>query len=188
MTRTLRGITKWTIEDLGSLPDTGLQYELLDGVLHVNPLPTVLHQVIRMELALLLRQACPPDLYVLGTQIDWQPDRCTSLQPDVLVFPKQDLDDERITGPLVLAVEVLSPATRYRDTVLKRAKYQSAGVGSYWVIDPSVPSILVGDLVDGVYEVVGEARRDECLNLHLPYPVTVTPSALSAPRRRFSTA
>lgn len=39
------GFRDWTIEDLDQLPDDGLQYELLDGMLLVSPSPTRRHQI-----------------------------------------------------------------------------------------------------------------------------------------------
>ncbi len=35
----------WTVDDLGRLPDDGLRYELVDGVLLVSPSPLVPHQL-----------------------------------------------------------------------------------------------------------------------------------------------
>ena len=34
----------WTVDDLDLLPDDGLQYELLDGLLLVPPAPIPVHQ------------------------------------------------------------------------------------------------------------------------------------------------
>lgn len=184
MTVMPRDYGEWTVDDLEHLPDDGLQYELLDGVLLVSPAPVTKHQVAGAELVSLLRAACSPDLYVLFAPLDWQPDRRTSLQPDVLVVPKTCLDGKNITVPLTLAVEVLSPSTQRKDLVLKRSKYEDAGVASYWVVDPELPSVVAFDLVDGHYQTVGEAKGDEKLELALPFPITVTPSDLLAPYAR----
>ncbi len=177
---------EWTVDDLGQLPNDGLQYELLDGVLHVSAIPTIEHQVIRNELFTVLHDVCPPDLFALCTPVDWQPDSRTSLQPDVLVFPNEYLRHKHFCSPLVLAVEILSPSTRYRDLVLKRDKYASSGVSSYWVVDPDVPSILAGDLVDGRYRVVAEVAGSESVDLQLPFPVTLCPAALVSRWRRLT--
>jgi Uma2 family endonuclease len=77
-----------------------------------------------------------------------------------------------------LAVEVPSPSTRGRDLVEKRAKYESAAVASYWVVDPDPPSVLAWDLVDRRYQIAGQAIGGEKLELKLPFPVALTPSAL----------
>ena len=38
------GAAEWTVDDLDQLPDDGLRYELLDGILLVSPAPTRRHQ------------------------------------------------------------------------------------------------------------------------------------------------
>ena len=102
----------WTVHDLDLLPDDGLQYELLDGSLLVSPAPTTRHQRAVARLYLLLAAACPDDLELFFAPLDWRPDIRTSLQPDLLVVRKQDVELANITRPLVLAVEILSPSTR----------------------------------------------------------------------------
>ena len=80
-----------------------------------------------------------------------------------------------LTRPLVLAIEVLSPASRRKDAVLKRSKYQDSGSSHYWIIDPAEPSILALELVESTYRTVGEAAGDTPLILDRPFPVTVAP-------------
>ena len=172
---------KWTLVELDRLPDDGQRYELLDGLLLVSPAPVVKHQVALGELYAILRAACPPELYVLCAPVDWRPGGPTSLQPDLLVVSKTWLDAKNITDVLILAVEVLSPSTRRVDLVGKRAKYESSGVPSYWVVDPEIPSVLAWDLVDGHYRAAGAAEADQALDLKLPFPVTVNPEALVTP-------
>ena len=41
--------------------------------------------------------------------------------------------------------EILSPATRMKDMVLKLYKYQNAGVKEYWIIDPKNRTVTVHD-------------------------------------------
>jgi Uma2 family endonuclease len=137
MTVMPRGAAEWTVDDLDLLPDDGLQYELLDGLLLVSPSPSNRHQRAGGKLFILLSQACPPDMDVLFA-LDWRPDRLTSLQPDVLVVGDTDLDTV-VGETMILAVEILSPSTRRKDPFLKRSKYQDAGVPSYWIIDPAAP-------------------------------------------------
>jgi Uma2 family endonuclease len=169
----------WTVADLELLPDDGLQYELLDGVLLVSPAPVPVHQRAILRLAVQLTDACPPSgMEVFVAPLDWQPDDRTSLQPDLLVVRDEDVEAKNIRKPLLLAVEVLSPSTRRKDLVLKRSKYEDVGVRSYWVVDPEEPSILVNDLVEGRYVETGRACGSAELRVERPFPLTITPSTL----------
>jgi Uma2 family endonuclease len=167
----------WTVGDLDAVPDDGLQHELLDGMLLVSPAPSRGHQRAAARIFLELTAACPTSREVLFSPLDWRPDQWTSLQPDVLVLNTNDLDVP-VSESMILAVEVLSPSTRRKDLFLKRSKYQDAGVASYWIVDPVVPSVTVLDLVDGNYVTVGEATGDEPLTLEKPYPITIIPADL----------
>ena len=171
------GAAEWTVDDLDQLPDDGLRYELLDGILLVSPAPTRRHQRAVLQLGLVLQAACPPELEVLVAPLDWRPDRKTSLQPDVLVLGNRDLTSTAAEA-MILAVEVLSPSSRRKDAIYKRSKYEDEGVASYWIVDPEAPSILALDLVDGRYEIVGEALGDQAVTLENPFPVTIVPSGL----------
>ena len=168
---------EWTVDDLERIPDDGLQYELLDGMLLVSPAPSRNHQRAVGRLFILLTEACPPNFEAFVSPLDWRPDQLTSLQPDVLVLNSTHLDVP-VDESMILAVEVLSPSTRRKDLFLKRSKYEDAGVASYWIIDPATPSITALDLVDGHYVTVGEAIGDASITLEKPYLITIVPSAL----------
>ncbi|NEE02122.1 Uma2 family endonuclease [Phytoactinopolyspora halotolerans] len=168
----------WTVDDLEQLPDDGLQYELLDGILLVTPAPIPLHQETVSELCVQLRRSCPRHLKALVAPLDWRPDTRTSLQPDLLVVARGDIGEQAIIRPPLLAVEVLSPSTGRKDRVLKFSKYAEAGVASYWIVDPARPSIDAYDLVDGAYVEAGSASGSDSVILQRPYPITITPAAL----------
>lgn len=172
---------EWTVDDLDLLPDDGLQYELLDGVLLVTPAPVWHHQRAVGNLYLVLREACLAGYEVLLSPFDWRPDRSTSLQPDLLVVRTADAVGDDIGSAMVLAVEVLSPSTRRKDQVWKRTRYEEGGVGSYWIIDPREPSLDALDLVDGTYVSAAHVAGDALARLTLPFPVEVTPAELVAP-------
>ncbi|MGH3899027.1 MAG: Uma2 family endonuclease [Pseudonocardiaceae bacterium] len=76
---------EFTVEDLERMPDDGLRYELLDGMLLVSPAPGVWHQEVAFALARALHAACPPELHVVIAPFEWRGSRRTALQPDVLV-------------------------------------------------------------------------------------------------------
>jgi Uma2 family endonuclease len=167
-----------TRADLETLPDDGHRYELIDGVLVVSPAPSWQHQAAVVELLVRLRDACPPELKVFVAPLDVSYTENTVLQPDVLVASRADLGERNLEGVPRLAAEVLSPSTRHLDLAFKRARYEAAGCPSYWVIDPSVPSIVCWELADGTYREVGRATDDEQVMLTKPFPVTISPADL----------
>ena len=113
--------------------------------------------------------------------LDGQPDPQTCLQPDLLVLRQEDVGVKNITVPFRPAVEVISPAGRRKDLLLKRSKYQDEGVASYWVVDPDQPSLTAFDLVDGHYRRTAEVHGDQPADLRLPFPIRTTPSDLVLP-------
>jgi Uma2 family endonuclease len=166
---------EWTVDDLDGLPDDGLQYELIDGILLVSPAPVKTHQFVVAQLFLLVEAACPPGLTTLFAPVDWRPHDRTSLQPDLLVMPREKLKERSGRFPMHLAVEVLSPSTRSKDQIWKRAVYEEAGVGAYWIVDPVEPSVEALVLVDGVYQLEARAAGDEVASIAHPFPVEVRP-------------
>jgi Uma2 family endonuclease len=168
----------WTVDDLATLPDDGLRYELVDGTLLVSAAPSKSHQRAVGNLHVLLRAACPAGLEVFLAPTDYQPTRTRSLQPDLLVVSRDDPGDGAVTTPLAVAVEVLSPSSRSIDRVLKRELYEQAGVAQYWLVDPDEPSVTVWSRAGvrfGEPEVVVGAGR---LVQTEPLAVVVVPAEL----------
>ncbi|MGH3826987.1 MAG: Uma2 family endonuclease [Pseudonocardiaceae bacterium] len=177
---------EFTVEDLERLPDDGLRYELLDGMLLVSPAPGVWHQEVALELAIRLRAVCPPELHVVIAPFEWRSSRRTALQPDVLVARRGDLlaveGGKYLGKPPVLAVEVLSLSTRRIDRLSKLSAYEEVGVTSYWLVDPDpqAPSLRALDLVDDRYVEVGCPSGEQTWQATRPFPVTITPTDLVA--------
>jgi hypothetical protein len=59
-------IHPFTVTDLEGMPDDGRRYELIDGELLVCPAPGWARQEAVFTLYMFLRNACPPDLRVIG--------------------------------------------------------------------------------------------------------------------------
>jgi Uma2 family endonuclease len=172
-------VEEWfTADDLDSLPDDGNRYELLDGELLVTPSPTVRHQAVQLELALLLRTALPAGLRLLTAPMDVRFGPKRQVQPDLLVVRDEGLDGMRVESVPLLVVEILSRGTRSRDQVVKRRVYEQEGVASYWIVDPKKPSLTVLELVDGRYEQAARVQGEQDWTATLPYTVTATPGAL----------
>lgn len=167
-----------TRDDLQHLPDDGHRYELMDGSLIVSPAPHHAHQVILGNLHVLLRLACPPELQVVLAPFAVGLADDTEVQPDLLVAPRTQFTERDLPGPPLLAVEILSPSTRRVDLLLKRDRYEAAGIPSYWLVDPQGPSVTVLELVDARYAERARASGPAALPVRKPFPVEVVPARL----------
>lgn len=168
----------WTVDDLDRLPDDGLRYELVDGVLLVSPAPLVPHQLGLSALLVQLAGAAPDEFRVLPAPLDITFSRTRLLQPDIVVLRREQLTGRKVDGIPLLAVEVLSRSTRATDATLKRHVFEQAGVPSYWLLDPESPSLTVLELVDGAYREVAVVRGAEAFTAEQPFPVVVVPADL----------
>src|SRR5262249_12733200 len=169
----------WTVDDLESLPDDGLRYELIDGMLFVTPAPTFSHQVAVIGRVLALGSACPADLQVVASPIDYQPNGRRSVQPDVAVVWLSDVPEKNLVVAPLLVVEVLSTSTRRYDAMIKRGVYEESGVVSYWMFDPKVPSLHVYELVAGEFKEVTKAVGREEIWVERPFPIRLCPTELA---------
>lgn len=137
-------VRRWTREEVLALPEDGKRYELFDGELLVTPAPSGLHQVALMRLFRLVAPfveahgvgetlLSPADLALGGEQLS---------QPDLFVvsFLPPARDWSSFPAPLLI-VEVLSPSTARADRVVKRRRFQRAGIPEYWIVDLDARSI-----------------------------------------------
>ena len=128
----------WTAERVRALPDDGKRYELVDGALLVTPSPSWAHQMAVTELFRLLDRYTRPNAVgrVCFAPADISLGEDEVLQPDLFVVPAA-LSPRSWQGvrALLLAIEVLSPATARYDRLVKRRRYQRAPVPEYWIVD-----------------------------------------------------
>jgi Uma2 family endonuclease len=172
---------EWTVDDLARLPDDGLRYELFDGVLVVSPSPFMPHQRAARRLFLLLHDACPPDLEVFFAPFDFQPTNKRSFQPDLMVVRTADLrEDEALTQPPLLNVEILSKGSRTLDRLFKREMYATSGVDNYWIFDPRALEFVAMAREEVRYVESARAKGDERITVERPYPVEICPAEIAA--------
>ncbi len=169
---------EFTRADLDAMPDDGRRHELIDGSLIVTPAPSRRHQRAVGELHLLLRRTCPPELEVFLAPFDVVLAVDTVVQPDLLVTRRSDSTERDLPVAPLLAVEVLSPSTRHIDLGLKRARYETAGSPSYWVLDPAEPSLTVWELEQGRYVERAHVTGDDECAVTTPYRMTLIPADL----------
>lgn len=165
------------VDDLRGLPDDGHRYELIDGSLLVTPAPHGRHQIAVFRLAQAFDAVVPEELVVLVAPYEWRLADDTVVQPDVLVCRRADVGPYHLVPPLVVA-EVLSPSTRAFDMLVKRDRYESAGVEAYWVVDPDTPSVTVLATRGGSLSVVAEAQGEAELVVESPLAVRLRPWSL----------
>jgi Uma2 family endonuclease len=173
---TVTGMSPMTADEFLSWDnqDEGPRYELIGGVVVVSPSPVVPHQRLSGSLYVTLRLACPAGLEVFAAPLDVRLSGDTVVQPDLLVVRAQDAAEDHLTGVPLLVVELLSDATRGHDLLLKRARYEAAGVPSYWIVEPGTAEFTVLELAAGRYEQVhaGVLGRPP-VTVTRPFPVTL---------------
>jgi Uma2 family endonuclease len=91
--------------------------------------------VLAIRLESVLRGAKAGTVFVAPSE--WVLDERTLVQPDLYVVPlvegrRPRTDEER--GEPLLFIEVLSPSTARHDRLVKRTRYQRAGI-EYWIVD-----------------------------------------------------
>lgn len=134
---------RWTPDEVDALNDPTRawpRYECIDGELLVTPAPSIDHQVVLGRLHRILGNYLDdePVGYPLVAPVDVRITRDALVQPDLLVVPMANGRRPR-TGDLVdhllLAVEIVSPASARTDRITKRRYHQRAGTPEYWVVD-----------------------------------------------------
>jgi Uma2 family endonuclease len=155
----------WTHRDLDDTPDDGHRYEVIDGKLHVTPLPTAWHQRVISQLHLIVGNHVAEkglgEVFVPGLKVVL--DEHTGVAPDLVYVAKEHaggLQRDGFHGPPSLVVEVLSSRPTL-DTVVKRDKYAWAGIRHYWIIDPDARTLAEYRLEGGAYVVVAERGGDD---------------------------
>ena len=159
---------QWTYEDYLSLPDDGVHYEIVNGVLYMAPSPTGEHQDAILEIAAYLRtyvklpklglvRVAPFDVRLSPTHV---------FQPDVLVVLNAHRDRIQrrfILGAPDLAVEIASPSTAIIDRREKLDAYARFGVPEYWLVDADAHTVEVLMLEKGIYRSLGVFEGEDTL-------------------------
>ncbi|MEU4715143.1 Uma2 family endonuclease [Micromonospora purpureochromogenes] len=173
--------SEWTVDDLGDLPKD-LPYELINGRL-ILPSPTALHQDLCVEILLALEINCPTE-YLVSIDLSMRVDRRNEPRPDVVAIRREHADRSPVpVEDALLAVEVISPTSVFRDMYDKARVYAHAGVQTYWVVDPLRERMTLTEFVlspKGEYEAV--AHTDDVFVTERPWKVSVDLPGLTARR------
>ena len=166
-------------EYLNLTDDLNRLVELTHGRLEILEMPTTSHQQIVFKLVQRLFAFVEPRK--LGTAL-MAPLR-VRLQPGVFRAPdvvfastshQHFIQDDFWTGAdLVMEVVSAGPKSRRRDFDEKRSEYSAAGIAEYWIIDPLTQTILLLELLNSRYELVGEFGINEIASSRLLTGFTV---------------
>lgn len=146
--------------DAGAFGD--MYVELVDGELERMPPPGNEHGRRQMMVGVRLSRVIAEELLRGDVGIDLGNDTVLGCDAAVLVAP---VVGNRILQPdeVALVVEV-AETTRSRDMDMKRVKYSSAGIASYWVIDGERSVVHVwSEPVNGDYAQISTVRFGEPL-------------------------
>jgi len=172
-----------TIADLEAMPDDGHRYELLGGSIVVNAAPAPRHQRASGVLYRLLVPTCPPGHEVLYAPVDLDLPGGQRVEPDLVVAPTASIGEQRLSLPVLLVVELVSPSTAVWDTVAKRAAYAEAGIEHYWMVDTrkGQERFTALSLPSGAREYRVVTESDARIDVEDPIAVSVPLAALFAP-------
>lgn len=150
---------KHTLKDYYALPDEK-RVELIDGEFYDMASPSVAHQEMILEIAIVIRQyirknkgKCKVLIAPCDVQLDC--DQYTMVQPDIMIVCKPEKITKRcVVGAPDFVLEVLSPSTRKKDITIKLKKYQAAGVREYWMVDIEKGHVIVYFFEKGSYPTI----------------------------------
>lgn len=144
-----------TIAEYAALPeDDQHRWELQEGIVVMSPSPAPRHMRASGRLLLQLEPQLPASLYLLhDIDIDLElvpaDEPGSSRRPDLVVVDRTAYDRVDRDGGLLrasevrLAVEIISPGSKRKDTVVKRHEYADAGIPYYWIVDLDPPLSLM---------------------------------------------
>jgi Uma2 family endonuclease len=171
------------VDDLEHTPDDGRRYELVDGRLDVSTAPEPLHARVAFRLGNHLSASCDHAFEIAESPgIDLDGERTRHRIPDLAVFGTDLPEEGYFAVPPILAVEVLSFESVFRDNHTKRLEYAAFGVPSYWIINPLSEKVGLIELrlENGQYQEVTQVYGEDVFETDLPFPVTLVPHWLTA--------
>ena len=158
----------WTYDDYAALPDDGIRYEIVNGVLVMTPAPSPEHQSISVRLThyLFVHAELAGLGRVFAAPIDVDLGSKNVFQPDVVVVLNEHLDKvqaKKIVGAPDLVVEIASPSTAVIDRLSKYDAYARAGIAEYWIVKPTRRTVEVLVLEGGEYRSLGVFNGQQTL-------------------------
>ena len=140
------------------------EWELIDGVAYaMAPAPYPIHQKVVAHIWRELDKnltCTDPNCELYISPVDWKVSESTVVQPDVALFCEETAQ-QYFTKTPPLVVEVLSKATALKDVTTKMKLYEREGVLFYIIVEPNSQLSDIFQLIDGRYQLVKKATREE---------------------------
>ncbi len=160
----------FTYQDYLKIPEeAGYQFEVLEGTLIKEPSPNVLHQRVSRRLQRILEDylwEVDPEGEVFSAPLDVTLSDNNVVQPDLFYIAstqKTIINEKRIDGAPVLAIEIISPYNTRKDRLLKMRIYQKSGIENYWLVDPAEKIMECFALRDGIYALLASGMDEDVL-------------------------
>ena len=120
------------------------RYEYIDGEVYLLASPKTIHQKVLGEIYILFYnwfkgKKCRPMLAPYDITLKRGHDNINVVEPDLVVICdlEENLNEkDYYIGIPTLVVEIISEATRSKDTIKKLDLYMSTGVNEYWIVNP----------------------------------------------------
>ncbi|HYN97914.1 MAG TPA: Uma2 family endonuclease [Pilimelia sp.] len=172
----------WTVDDLGDLSKE-FRHESMNGR-PIEPSDSPAHQDLCIEVALALRAHCPPHLIVTIDQ-SLRVNRRIEARPDVVAVGMANYATTPVpVEDAILAVDIVSVPSEFREIVETAEVHSKAGIATYWVLDQMRSELSLTELI------LDPARKRYSFGLHTtdvftvtePWPITIDLPALSSRR------
>lgn len=139
--------------------------ELVNGRLEEEEVPDLIHELIVAWLIRVLGNWLGKHGFVFGSDGKYAVRADRGRKPDVAVYLHPETRRPPARGivrvPPDIVVEVVSPTPRdeRRDRIEKMDEYAAFGVPWYWLLDPSLQSLEIFELIDGRYARAARATE-----------------------------
>ena len=139
------------------------RWEIIDGVPYdMTPAPASVHQMVLGEIfgniwQHLKNKSGKVFTAPFDVRLSDNPDADdggieTVVKPDIVVIcDREKIDKRGCHGAPDIAVEILSPASAYKDETEKLRLYEKYGVREYWIVNPAAQYVMVYRLDGGEY-------------------------------------
>ncbi len=161
-----RAVQPVTVEEFASRLEDGQKADLLDGVIYMaspdSPEAAGVNGFLHTLLNFFVRKRRLGRVYGPRSAFRLFPDSDEHYapEPDVAFVREERVrlwKGSVFQGPPDMAVEIVSPDSTDRDTIVKRDAYERAGVGEYWIVDLPRRRCTILRLEGGTYREVQPA-------------------------------